>query len=89
MADARDPVRYLIVSDLGPRFKRYYNVSDHVYVMHEPAHGTLFKRRRAAVAVGKLLGPGKRILRCRTIRRADGVRVPVLRGAPRRRKARR
>jgi hypothetical protein len=53
IADAKDPVRYLIEGGFGPKFRLYYNVTDDVYVMNDPAHGTLFKRRKAAVAVQK------------------------------------
>jgi hypothetical protein len=77
MADAKDPVRYLIEGGFGPRFKLYYNVTDDVYVMNDAAHATLFKRRKAAVAVQKLLGGGKCIVRC-TTRRRKGQLIPVL-----------
>ena len=77
MRDLDDPTRYLLVSDLGPRFKLYYEVSDGVYVMNEPAQGTLFKRRAAAVAVKATLGPGIKLVRCKT-RMRGGKRVPVL-----------
>jgi hypothetical protein len=77
--DFDDPIRYLLVSDLGPRFKLYYEVSDGVYVMNDPSKGTLFKTRAAAVAVKATLGPGNKVVRCDT-RIRDGKRVPVLRG---------
>ena len=77
IADAKDPVRYLIEGGFGPKFRLYYNVTDDVYVMNDPAHGTLFKRRKAAVAVQKLLGGGKCIVRC-TTRRHKGQLIPVL-----------
>ena len=77
IADAKDPVRYLIEGGFGPKFRLYYNVTDDVYVMNNPAHGTLFKRRQAAVAVQKLLGEGKCIVRC-TTRRRKGQLIPVL-----------
>jgi len=77
IADTRDPVRYLIEGGFGPKFRLYYNVTDDVYVMNDPAHGTLFKRRKAAVAVQKLLGGGKCIVRC-TTRRREGQLIPVL-----------
>jgi hypothetical protein len=75
--DLDDPIRYLLVSDLGPRFKLYYEISDGVYVMNEPTQATLFKTRAAAVAVKTTLGPGIKIVRCRT-RMRGGKRVPVL-----------
>ena len=77
LADAKDPVRYLIEGGFGPRFRLYYNVTDDVYAMNDPSHGTLFKRREAAVAVQRLLGGGKRIVRC-TTRRRKGQVIPVL-----------
>lgn len=54
--DARDPVRYMLVSELGRRFNLYYNVSDDVFAMNNPNGGTLFKRREAAEQIKKLLG---------------------------------
>ncbi|MBI2219378.1 MAG: hypothetical protein HYU51_19035 [Candidatus Rokubacteria bacterium] len=86
MADLHDVTRYLLVSEMGPRFALYYNVSDDVYVMNDPRGATLFKRRAAALAVKALLGGGIRVLRCKT-RRVDGARVPVL-GRTRRRRGR-
>lgn len=53
--DMDDPVRYLIVSDFGPRFVLYYNVSDDTFAHNDPAGGTLFKRRAAAESIRKLL----------------------------------
>jgi len=50
-----DPVRYLIVSEFGPRFILYYNASDDTFAHNNPAGGTLFKRRAAAESVRKLL----------------------------------
>jgi hypothetical protein len=75
--DMDDPVRYLLVSAFTPTFKLYYNVTDDMFVMNEPEGGTLFKRRKAAVAVRRLLGSRIEILRCKS-RRRDGVTVPVL-----------
>ncbi len=77
LADTKDPVRYLIEGGFGPKFRLYYNVTDDVYVMNDPAHATLFKRRNAAVAVQKLRSGGKRIIRC-TTRRRKGQVIPVL-----------
>jgi hypothetical protein len=70
MADLADATRYLLVSQMGPRLALYYNVSDDVYVMNDPRRATLFKRRKAALAVKALVGGSIRILR--------GVQVPVL-----------
>lgn len=77
IADADDPVRYLIEGGFGPKFRLYYNVTDDVYAMNNPAGATLFKRRKAAVAVQQVLGGGKRIIRC-TTRRRKGEVIPVL-----------
>ena len=87
MADLKNPVRYLIEGGFGPRFALYYNVTDDMYAMNDPAHGTLFKRRNAAQAVQKLLGPGTRIIRC-TTRRRQGRLIPVLTSWKRRTKRR-
>jgi len=81
MADLDDVTRYLLVSQMGPRFALYYNVSDDVYVMNDPLRATLFKRRKAALAVKALLGESIRILRCKS-KRVNDIRVPML-GAPR------
>ena len=77
MADLDDGTRYLLASQIGPRFALYYNVSDDVYVMNDPRAATLFKRRKAALAVKGLLGGSIRILRCKS-KRVNGVQVPVL-----------
>lgn len=53
--DMDNPVRYLIVSEFGPRFTLYYNVSDDTFAHNNPAGGTLFKRRAAAESIRKLL----------------------------------
>ena len=77
IADSANPVRYLIEGGFGPRFRLYYNVTDDVYAMNNPAGATLFKRRKAAVAVQKLLNGRKRIVRC-TTRRKKGELIPIL-----------
>lgn len=77
IADSNNPVRYLIEGGFGPKFRLYYNLTDDVYAMNNPAGGTLFKRRKAALAVQKLLGGRKRIVRC-TTRRRKGQLVPIL-----------
>jgi len=74
VADLKDPVRYLLVSDLGRRITLFYNVSDGVYAWNEPKAATLFKNRAAAVAVQKVLGRSVKVLRC-TTRRYGGKRV--------------
>lgn len=67
----------LLVSRLGRRFDLDYEASDDVYVMNDPTRATLFKRRRTAVAVRRLLGPGVDVLQCGS-RLKNGRRVPVL-----------
>lgn len=87
MADLDDATRYILVSQMGPRFALYYNASEDVYVMNDPSGATLFKRRNAAVAIKKLLGGSIRVVRCKS-KRDRGVRVPVLSAARGRRTAR-
>ena len=53
--DMDDPIRYLIVSEFGPRFILYYNVSDDMFAHNDPAGGTVFKRRAAAESIRKIL----------------------------------
>ena len=77
VTDFDDPVRYLLVSRMVPRFSLYYNVSDDHYAMNDPSGATLFKRRKAAEFVRRTLGLGIQILECRT-RRRNGARIPVL-----------
>jgi hypothetical protein len=76
VADLDDATRYILVSQMGPRFALYYNVSEDVYAMNDPNGATLFKRRNAAVAIKKLLGGSIRVVECAS-RRDKGVRVPV------------
>lgn len=77
VADSRDPTRYLVVSKLGPRHTFYFDVVDGNFTLNRPAGGTLFKRRKHALAVAALLGKRHRVVRCSTRRKA-GVLVPVL-----------
>lgn len=76
-ADLADPVRYLLASRMTPRFVLYYNVSDDTYVLNEPASATLFKRRKAAESVKRLLSGRIHVIRCTTNYR-NGQRVPLL-----------
>ena len=76
-ADLDDPVRYLLASQMTPRFVLYYNVSDDTYVLNEPKLATLFKRRKTAESVKRLLGGRIRVIRCTTKHR-NGQRVPLL-----------
>jgi len=64
---SRDPVRYALASEFGPRFILYYDVSEDVFVMNSPEKATLFKRRKAAESVSSVLSPGIRIVRFTTL----------------------
>ena len=64
--DSRDPKRYMLVSEFSRRFILYYNVSDDVYAMNDPAGGTLFKRLKTAESVKKFLGKGTSIVKFTT-----------------------
>jgi hypothetical protein len=64
--DARDPIRYMLLSEFSRSFILYYDVSSDVFVMNAPDKGTLFKRREAAERVSKLLSPGVRIVKFTT-----------------------
>lgn len=86
MADLDDATRYMLVSQMGPRFALYYTVSEDAYVMNDPRGATLFKRRNAALAVKTLLGGSLRVIRCRS-KRVDGIRVAVLNTTKRRSQA--
>ena len=77
LKDLDDPTRYFLVSDFGAGFKLYYEISDGVYVMNELTKATLFKTREAALAVRSTLGPGIKLVRCRTTV-TRGRRVPVV-----------
>ena len=85
IADLKDPIRYLIVAEMGPRFALYYNMTDDLYGMNDLAYATLFKRRAAALVVRRLLGRGTRVIQCTTKRR-KGLRVPVLQAKSRQRR---
>ena len=54
--DSENPVRYMLTSEFSRRFILYYDVSHDVFAMNDSSGGTLFKRRKAAENVGKLLG---------------------------------
>ncbi|MBI1943952.1 MAG: hypothetical protein HYS35_09815 [Betaproteobacteria bacterium] len=53
--DMDDPVRYMVVSEFGPKFILYYNVSDDTFAHNNPSGGTLFKRKAAAESIRKSL----------------------------------
>jgi len=61
--DFDDPLRYMLVSEFTRKFILYYNVTSDSFAMNDPALGTLFKRRRAAESVKKLLGRGVTVVK--------------------------
>jgi hypothetical protein len=60
MADAMDPVRYVIVSSFLPKFSLFYCSSDGMFVMNEIPDTALFKRKAEALAVAQALERGQR-----------------------------
>ncbi|MBI3779141.1 MAG: hypothetical protein HY274_09575 [Gammaproteobacteria bacterium] len=68
LKDARDPTRFVIVSRFSRKFALYYNVSDATYAMNDVSAATLFKRRRAAEAVRKLLRGNACLLKVRLMK---------------------
>lgn len=75
--DANDTTRYLLVSVLGPRFVLYYDVASDSYLWNEARRATLFKRRKAALAIKRLLPDGVRIVPCKVDRRGEVVRSSI------------
>ena len=75
-----DPRRYVLASELLPKSVLYYDVSDNVYVMNELSAATLFKQRKAAVAIKALLGKGIRIVECLVSKNGKVKRVTPVRG---------
>ncbi len=61
--DFDDPLRYMLVSEFARKFILYYNVTSDSFAMNDPALGTLFKRRRAAESIKKLLGRGVTVVK--------------------------
>jgi hypothetical protein len=68
VADAMDPVRYVIVSSFLPNFSLFYCPSDGMFVMNEIPDTALFKRKAEALALA-------RALECGQPRRARGLQV--------------
>ncbi len=60
IADSRNPVRYVIYSDLIPdgRWRLFFNIADDTFC-DELDTATLFKRERIALAVAKLCSDGR------------------------------
>jgi hypothetical protein len=63
----------------------YYNVSTDTFGVNDPSLGTLFKRRRAALAIRRLLRTGIQVIKCRANRHDRIVKssLPRLRPDPR------
>src|SRR5437867_50559 len=61
LADARDPVRYVVYSDILPRgrWRLFLDVSGDGF-WNTIDEATLFKRERVACAVAKVYAPGRR-----------------------------
>jgi hypothetical protein len=85
LADAEDRTRYLLASELSPQFALYYLVADDVWVMNQPQRATLFKRKAAAKAIRKLLGPNTTVVKCKVDARGKLAAMSV--DAPKRKKA--
>jgi hypothetical protein len=78
--DMDDPRRFVLASELLPSFVLYYDVSDNVYVMNDLSAATVFKKRKAAVAVKALLGKRVRIVECLKLKSGKLKRVTPVRG---------
>ena len=78
--DIDDPRRFVLASEFLPSFVLYYDVSNNVYVMNDLSAATVFKKRRAAVAIKALLGKGVRIVECLKLKSGKLKRVTPVRG---------
>jgi hypothetical protein len=78
--DIDDPRRFVLASELLPSFVLYYDVSNNVYVMNDLSAATVFKKRKAAVAIKALLGKGVRIVECLKLKSGKLKRVTPVRG---------
>jgi hypothetical protein len=85
LADAEDRTRYLLASELSPQFALYYLVADDVWIMNQPQRATLFKRKVAAKAIKKLLGPNITVVECKVD--ARGKLAAMSLDEPKRKKA--
>jgi hypothetical protein len=85
LADAEDRTRYLLASELSPQFALYYLVADDVWIMNQPQRATLFKRKAAAKAIRKLLGPNITVVECKVD--ARGKLAAMSLDEPKRKKA--
>jgi hypothetical protein len=78
--DLDDPRRFVLASEFLPSFVLYYDVSNNVYVMNDLSAATVFKKRKAAVAIKALLGKGVRIVECLKLKSGKLKRVTPVRG---------
>lgn len=85
MRDSEDRTRYFLASIMTPRFILYYNASEDVYGMNDPASATLFKRRSAAASIQSLIGDRIQVVRCRVNKRGEIVLSSLPSAFPRRR----
>lgn len=78
--DIDDPRRFVLASEFLPSFVLYYDVSNNVYVMNDLSAATVFKKRKAAVAIKALLGKGVRVVECLKLKSGKLKRVTPVRG---------
>jgi hypothetical protein len=78
--DMDDPQRFVLASEFLPSFVLYYDVSNNVYVMNDLSAASVFKKRKAAVAIKALLGKGVRIVECLKLKSGKLKRVTPVRG---------
>jgi hypothetical protein len=78
--DIDDPRRFVLASEFLPSFVLYYDVSNNVYVMNDLSAATVFKKRKAAVAIKALLGKGVRIVECLKLKSGKLKRLTLVRG---------
>jgi hypothetical protein len=63
--DTRDRTRYLLISNLLPRYTMFYNVSEGTFTLNDPREATIFKRRPTARIIRDLVGENGEAVRCR------------------------
>ena len=80
LRDIDDPRRFVLASEFLPSFVLYYDVSNNVYVMNDLSAASVFKKRKAAVAIKALLGKGVRIVECLKLKSGKLKRVTPVRG---------
>ena len=80
LRDIDDPRRFVLASEFLPSFVLYYDVSNNVYVMNDLSAATVFKKRKAAVAIKALRGKGVRVVECLKLKSGKLKRVTPVRG---------